>query len=125
MQATVLVVDDKKNMLRLMAKVLKKDARVLTAERGQAALEALATQDRSGPAIVGDIAGDCPIEACGTEVGRVLTDTSEAARNALGDCIATCVSERSGLSLQCTGCYGSTSMYPIISRCSAEQNSVQ
>ena len=73
----------------------------------QAALEALATEDRSGPAIVGDIAGDCPIEACGTEVGRVLTDTSEAARNELGDCIARCVSERSGLSLQCTGCYGS------------------
>jgi two-component system response regulator HydG len=40
---TVLVVDDKKNMLRLMAKVLKKDARVLTAEGGQAAIAVLET----------------------------------------------------------------------------------
>jgi len=73
----------------------------------EAALEALATEDQSGPAIVGAIAGDCPIEACGTEVGQVLTDSSDAARNALGDCIARCISDRTGLSLQCTGCYGS------------------
>lgn len=38
---TLLVVDDKKNMLRLMAKVLNGDARVLTAERGLRALEIL------------------------------------------------------------------------------------
>ena len=38
---TVLVVDDKKNMLRLMAKVLKDDARVLTALRGDEAIEIL------------------------------------------------------------------------------------
>ena len=72
----------------------------------EAALEALATEDQSGPAIVGRIAGECPIEACGTEVGRVLTDSSEAARSALGDCIASCISERTGLSTQCTACYG-------------------
>jgi hypothetical protein len=73
----------------------------------QAALEALATEDRSGPAIVGDIAAEFPLDSCTTEVGRVLSDSSEAARNALGDCIAGCISFRTGLSTQCTGCYGS------------------
>lgn len=38
---TVLVVDDKKNMLSLMKKVLRADARVLTAERGLDALKIL------------------------------------------------------------------------------------
>lgn len=38
---TVLVVDDKKNMLSLMKKVLRGDARVLTAERGADALKVL------------------------------------------------------------------------------------
>ena len=38
---TVLVVDDKKNMLSLMKKVLRDDARVLTAERGLDALRIL------------------------------------------------------------------------------------
>lgn len=38
---TVLVVDDKKNMLSLMKKVLRGDARVLTAERGLDALKIL------------------------------------------------------------------------------------
>ncbi|HKP64203.1 MAG TPA: sigma-54 dependent transcriptional regulator [Polyangiales bacterium] len=37
-QAIVLIVDDKPNMLRLMAKVLRDDARVLTAERGEDAI---------------------------------------------------------------------------------------
>ncbi|MBT8464927.1 MAG: sigma-54-dependent Fis family transcriptional regulator [Myxococcales bacterium] len=40
-QPTVLVVDDKKNMLSLMKKVLRADARVLTAERGLDALKIL------------------------------------------------------------------------------------
>ncbi len=38
---TVLVVDDKKNMLRLMTKVLREDARVLTADGGAGALQQL------------------------------------------------------------------------------------
>lgn len=38
---TVLVVDDKKNMLRLMVKVLKEDARVLSALEGSEAIEIL------------------------------------------------------------------------------------
>ena len=41
------------------------------------------------------------------EVGRVLTDSSEEARTALGDCIARCISNETGLSFQCTSCYGS------------------
>jgi hypothetical protein len=72
----------------------------------QAALEALATEDQSGPAVVGMIAGACPIDTCGSEVAAVLSDTSEVARNALGDCIAQCISDRTGLSAACTGCDG-------------------
>ncbi len=41
---TLLVVDDKKNMTRLMAKVMKQDAHVLTADDGAAALRLLASQ---------------------------------------------------------------------------------
>ena len=73
----------------------------------QAALDALATEELSGPAIVGMIAGDCPLSACTAELGGVLSDGSEAARNALGDCIASCISDETGLSTACTGCYGS------------------
>ncbi len=72
----------------------------------QAALEALATEQQSGAAVVGMIAGECPLSACGTELGIVLGDSSEAARNAFGDCIAQCISDRTGLSAACTGCYG-------------------
>jgi hypothetical protein len=79
----------------------------------QAALDALATDEMSGPAIVGMIAGDCPLSACTPELVGVLSDGSEAARNALGDCIASCISDQTGLSTACTGCYGS------IAACSA------
>jgi two-component system response regulator HydG len=41
---TVLVVDDRSNMLRLMQKVLRRDARVLTAERGMDAVRLLETE---------------------------------------------------------------------------------
>ena len=75
-------------------------------EADQAALEALATDEQGGPAIVGMIAGDCPLSACTAEVGGVLSDSSETARNALGDCIASCISNETGLSTACTGCYG-------------------
>jgi hypothetical protein len=73
----------------------------------QAALAALASADQSGATAVGMIAGDCPLTACGAEVGAVLSDSSDAARNALGSCIATCISDQTGLSAACTGCYGS------------------
>jgi hypothetical protein len=73
----------------------------------QAALEAIATEQQSGPAVVGMLAGECPLSACGTELGVVLGDSSEPARNAFGDCIAQCISDQTGLSAGCTGCYGS------------------
>jgi hypothetical protein len=73
----------------------------------RAALDLLATGELSAAAVLGMIAGDCPTSACGAEVGVVLSDGSEAARNALGDCIASCMSEQTGLSAGCTGCYGS------------------
>ncbi len=41
---TLLVVDDKKNMVRLMAKIMKKDATVRTATSGAEALRALASE---------------------------------------------------------------------------------
>ena len=72
----------------------------------RAALDALATEELSGPAIVGMIAGDCPLSACTAELGGVLSDGSEGARNALGNCIASCISDQTGLSTACTGCYG-------------------
>jgi len=67
----------------------------------QAALEAT-----GGPGVVGQIAADCPFSACITQVTSVLGDSSEAARTALGDCIAQCISDTTGLSTQCTSCYG-------------------
>ncbi len=78
-----------------------------TNDPDQAALAAIATADQSGAQVVGMIAGDCPLAACSTEVGAVLSDSSEAVRNALGDCIAACISNETGLSSGCTGCYGS------------------
>jgi hypothetical protein len=68
----------------------------------QAALEAI-----GGPGVVGEAAGECPFDACGAEVAAVLGDSSETARNALGDCVAQCISDATGLSPQCTACYGS------------------
>ena len=73
----------------------------------QAALDALATEELSAAAVLGMIAADCPTSACIGEIGNVLSDGSEAARNALGDCIASCMTEQTGLSTGCTGCYGS------------------
>jgi hypothetical protein len=73
----------------------------------QVALDALATEELSAAAVLGMIAGECPTSACIAEIGVVLSDGSEAARDALGDCIASCMTERTGLSAGCTGCYGS------------------
>jgi hypothetical protein len=73
----------------------------------QAAVAALATADLSGPAALGKMAQDCTTSACGAEVAGVLSGSSEEARNAFGDCLAKCMADRTGLSLGCTGCYGS------------------
>ncbi len=69
----------------------------------QAVLEML-----GGLGPIGALAGECPFSACGAEVTGVLTGGgSDAARIALGNCIARCIQEGSGLSAGCTDCYGS------------------
>jgi hypothetical protein len=73
----------------------------------QEALDALATEELSAAAVLGMIAADCPLSDCNGAIANVLLEGSEAARNALGDCIASCMAERTGLSVGCTGCYGS------------------
>jgi hypothetical protein len=58
---------------------------------------------------VGVIAAECaqPTAGCGGPLGAILGgDTSDPARKALGDCIAQCVSDETGLSTECAGCYG-------------------
>lgn len=69
----------------------------------QAALEAA-----GGPGAIGGLAAECPGTACGMELTNVLTSGgSDASRIALGDCIAQCITDGSGLSRMCTDCYGS------------------
>ena len=54
------------------------------------------------------IVATCPLPTCGGPLGTIVGgDTSEQARNALGDCIAQCLSDMTGLSDGCAGCYGS------------------
>lgn len=64
---TVLVVDDKKNMLSLMAKVLRKDTEVLTADSGEVALQLL--EDESIDVVLcdlkmGEVGGLEVLQAC-------------------------------------------------------------
>lgn len=73
----------------------------------QSALDALATDELSGPAIVDMIADDCPLNACTSELGSLLSENSPDSRDALANCIASCISDQTGLSIACTGCYGS------------------
>lgn len=69
----------------------------------QAVLEAI-----GGLGPIGQLAAQCPTTSCGMELTDVLTSGgSDTARIALGDCIALCISDQSGLSTGCTGCYGS------------------
>lgn len=68
----------------------------------QAALDSV-----GGPGRVGELAAECPFTACTAQVAGVLGDGSEASRNALGDCVAQCIADGTGLSTQCTACYGS------------------
>jgi hypothetical protein len=68
-----------------------------------------AIYDDLGAGAVGDVAAGCanPAAGCGGPLGAILGgDTSENARKALGDCIAQCVSDETGLSTECTSCYG-------------------
>ena len=65
-------------------------------------------EEIGGIGVVGSLAAECPFSSCGGEVTDVLTSGgSEQARNALGDCIAQCISDETGLSRMCTDCYGS------------------
>jgi hypothetical protein len=72
----------------------------------QAALEALATEDQSGIAIVGGLTGGCTQNECVDQIGPAVTG-GEDGRNALRDCIASCISDQTGVSVACTSCYGS------------------
>jgi hypothetical protein len=68
-----------------------------------------AIYDDLGAEAVGDVAAGCanPAAGCGGPLGAILGgDTSESAKMALGDCIAQCVSDETGLSTGCTSCYG-------------------
>jgi hypothetical protein len=65
-----------------------------------------AIYDELGAAI-GEAAGDCPLTSCGGQLGTIIGgDPSEAAAMALADCIAQCVSDETGLSTECSNCYG-------------------
>lgn len=69
----------------------------------QAALEEI-----GGVGTIGGLAASCPASSCGMALTDVLTSGgSDAARIALGDCIAQCITDQSGLSRMCTDCYGS------------------
>jgi len=66
-----------------------------------------AIYDELGAGAVGEVAADCPLTACGGQIGTIIGgDTSETAKTALADCIAQCVSDETGLSTECTSCYG-------------------
>jgi len=89
----------------------------------QAALEAI-----GGPGTVGELAAECPFSACITQVTDVLSNSSETVRNALGDCVAQCISDGTGLSTQCTGCYGSITACSTafcITPCAADPGSAE
>ncbi len=65
-------------------------------------------QEIGGLGPVGSLAAECPATSCSMELTNVLTSGgSDAARIALGDCIAQCISDGTGLSRDCTDCYGS------------------
>jgi hypothetical protein len=65
-------------------------------------------EEIGGAGAVGSVAAQCPTTSCGTELVDLLTGGgSEATRIALGNCIAQCISDATGLSRGCTDCYGS------------------
>lgn len=72
------------------------------------AADQAALEDIGGVGVIGGLAAECPASSCGMELTNVLTSGgSDAARIALGDCIAQCITDQSGLSRMCTDCYGS------------------
>ena len=79
-----------------------------------AVLDAIATDEQSGLARVGELTQECTFSSCLAEVGPLLSgDLSEAALRAISDCVAGCISDATisdatGLSAGCAGCYGLT-----------------
>jgi len=88
----------------------------------QAALEAI-----GGVGAIGPVASECPTTSCAPELTDVLTSGgSDGARIALGDCIAQCISDATGLSRMCTDCYGaiaSCSVSYCLQPCAADSGS--
>jgi len=63
--------------------------------------------DDIGAGAVGDVAADCPLTSCGGQLGAIIGgDPTDEAAMALADCIAQCISDETGLSTECTSCYG-------------------
>jgi hypothetical protein len=56
----------------------------------------------------GQLTETCTRESCIAEVISFLGDRSNAALRAISDCVALCVSDATGLSPGCAGCYGLT-----------------
>lgn len=80
-----------------------------TNDADRAALDALATEDQTGLDIVGQLTESCTLESCIAETLPLIGgDTSEGALRAASDCVAACISDATGLSTACTGCYGLT-----------------
>jgi hypothetical protein len=91
----------------------------------QAALEALATEDQSGIAIVGGLTGGCTQVDCASLIGPAIAGGEEG-RNELRDCIANCISNQTGVSVACTSCYGSIAACSVglcLAPCAADSGS--
>ena len=77
---------------------------------------------------VGELAASCPQLDCGRELTDVLTGGGDAAGFALGDCIAQCITDGTGLSRDCTDCYGSIaacSTQFCVGPCAADPSSAE
>jgi hypothetical protein len=91
----------------------------------QAALEGLATDEQSGIAVLGGLTGGCTQNECADQLGAALGG-GEDGRNALRDCIASCMSDQTGVSVACTSCYGSIAACSVglcLAPCAADPGS--
>lgn len=80
-----------------------------TNEADLAALDAIATEEQTGLDVVGQLVEPCTLESCIVETLPLIGgDTSDAALRAVADCVALCISDATGLSAGCAGCYGLT-----------------
>ena len=91
----------------------------------RAALEVLATDDQSGIAVVSGLTGGCTQNECADQIGAAIAG-GEDGRNALRDCIASCMSDQTGVSVACTSCYGSIAACSVgfcLTPCAADSGS--